>query len=208
MFWVLIYIATKFLAPIPLISLGINNFPFQFLPKSTNSSHRFSRKSPNRLKPALRPAKAGIPAIAGPRPAKAGPSWPAGQRHPTSSTQPTLHRCSAAPASIGLPPGGLALIRLRATYLLHPPPRSAPRHRPAPLDLHMRPPPYWTPTHRIAHLHRTPPGRAPLAPAASRHHAACLPCRFHSCTSHPCSIQQLLHRLAMTRSEIAGPETG
>jgi hypothetical protein len=73
MFWVLIYISTNFLALIPLISLGIDDFLFQFPPKSMNSSRRFSQKSPNRLKLALRPAKAGIPAKAGPSPAKAGP---------------------------------------------------------------------------------------------------------------------------------------
>jgi hypothetical protein len=76
MSWVLIYIATNFLAPIPLISLGIADFLFQFPSKSTNCSHRISRKSLNRLKPALRPAKAGTPAKAGPNPAKAGPSIP------------------------------------------------------------------------------------------------------------------------------------
>jgi hypothetical protein len=51
MSWVLIYIATNFLAPIPLISAGIDDFIFQFAPKSMNSSRRFPRKSPNRLKP-------------------------------------------------------------------------------------------------------------------------------------------------------------
>jgi hypothetical protein len=46
MFWVLIYIATKFLAPIACISLEIANFSSQFPPKSMNSSHRnFSKKS-------------------------------------------------------------------------------------------------------------------------------------------------------------------
>jgi hypothetical protein len=52
MSWVLIYIATKFLAPIPLISLGIDNFLFQFPPNSTNISSRISQKSPSRKKPA------------------------------------------------------------------------------------------------------------------------------------------------------------
>jgi hypothetical protein len=52
MFWVLIYIATNFLAPIPHISLGIADFLSEFLPKSTNSSRRnFSKK--------CEPAKAG-----------------------------------------------------------------------------------------------------------------------------------------------------
>jgi hypothetical protein len=72
MSWVLIYIATKFLAPIPLISLRIIDFSFQFSPKSTNISTRISQKSANWLKPALRPAKANPPAKAGPRQAKAG----------------------------------------------------------------------------------------------------------------------------------------
>jgi hypothetical protein len=52
MFWVLIYIATNFLAPIPLISPRINDFSSQFPPKSMNSSHIISQKIANRLKPA------------------------------------------------------------------------------------------------------------------------------------------------------------
>jgi hypothetical protein len=74
MVWVLIYISTNFLAPIPLISLGFVDFLSQFPPKSTNSSRRISRKVTNWLKPDLGPAKAGTPAKAGPSPAKAGPA--------------------------------------------------------------------------------------------------------------------------------------
>jgi hypothetical protein len=55
---VLIYISTNFLAPIPCIFLRIDDFLFQFPPKSTKK-RSFSQKSPNRLKPDLRPAKAG-----------------------------------------------------------------------------------------------------------------------------------------------------
>jgi hypothetical protein len=86
MFWVLIYISTNFIAPIPCILAGIDDFSFQFPPKSTNFSRSISnrlkpactpeiaglnqkirtRKSANRLKPALRPAKGGTPAKAGP----------------------------------------------------------------------------------------------------------------------------------------------
>jgi hypothetical protein len=76
MSWVLIYIATNFLAPIPLISHGIDDFLFKFPPKSKNFATRISRKSANRLKPALRPAKARTPAKAGPILAKVGlPPW-------------------------------------------------------------------------------------------------------------------------------------
>jgi hypothetical protein len=94
MSWVLIYISTNFLAPIPLILAGIDDFIFQFAPKSTNflrsipnrlkpvstpaktepSQNFRTRKVTNRLKPDLRPAKAGTPAKAGPRAAKAGPA--------------------------------------------------------------------------------------------------------------------------------------
>jgi hypothetical protein len=74
MFWVLIYIASKFLAPIPLISLGIIDFRFQFPPNRRTARAEISRKVPNRLKPDLRPAKAGAPAKAGPSAAKAGPA--------------------------------------------------------------------------------------------------------------------------------------
>jgi hypothetical protein len=58
MFWVLIYISTNFLAPIPLISLEIIDFLFQFPPNRRTARAEISRKSANRLKPALRPAKA------------------------------------------------------------------------------------------------------------------------------------------------------
>jgi hypothetical protein len=59
MFWVLIYIATNFLAPIALISVGIDDFLSEFPPTSTNSLSRFSQKSASQKKPAHRPAKAG-----------------------------------------------------------------------------------------------------------------------------------------------------
>jgi hypothetical protein len=59
MFWVLIYIASKFLAPIPLISVGIDDFLFEFPPKSTNSSRRIFSKKSEPEKAGLRPAKAG-----------------------------------------------------------------------------------------------------------------------------------------------------
>jgi hypothetical protein len=56
MSWVLIYIATKFLAPIPCISLRIADFLFKFPPKSTN----FSRSIPNRLKLVCTPEIVGL----------------------------------------------------------------------------------------------------------------------------------------------------
>jgi hypothetical protein len=61
MSWVVIYIATNFLAPIPCISLRIVDLSFKFPPKSTNSS----RRSPNRKKPISAPEKVGPPEIAG-----------------------------------------------------------------------------------------------------------------------------------------------
>jgi hypothetical protein len=73
MFWVLIYISTNFLAPIPCISLRIADFSSHFLPKSKNFATRISQKNLNQLKPDLRPVKASAPA-------KAGPSRRAGQR--------------------------------------------------------------------------------------------------------------------------------
>jgi hypothetical protein len=73
MSWVLIYISTKFLDPIPLISVGIDDFLSEFLPTSTNSSNRFSQKSASRKKPAHRPAKAGHRLKPAHRAAKAGP---------------------------------------------------------------------------------------------------------------------------------------
>jgi hypothetical protein len=112
MSWVLIYISTNFLAPIPLISLEFVDFLSQFPPKSTNSSRRISRKSLNRQKPALRPAKADIPAKVGPNPAKAGPASAAGQRLRSTPTQrriASLISClvslSTKPRSTRLAPG-------------------------------------------------------------------------------------------------------
>jgi hypothetical protein len=66
MSWVLVYIATNFLAPIPLISPRIDDFFSQFPPKSMNSSRRISRKSPSRQKPSsdwLKPAHRLKPAL-------------------------------------------------------------------------------------------------------------------------------------------------
>jgi hypothetical protein len=64
----LIYIATNFLAPIPLISPKIDDFSSQFSPKSMNSSQKnFSKKS-ELAKADLRPAKAGPPVKAGLQP--------------------------------------------------------------------------------------------------------------------------------------------
>jgi hypothetical protein len=123
MFWVLIYIFTNFLAPIPCILAGIDDFIFQFAPKSTKFSRSIpnrlkllcipeiaglsqifrTRKVPNRLKQALRPAKAVAPAKAGPSAAKAGPAagqrpWPPSISSARSSTVPAT-TASAAPAS-------------------------------------------------------------------------------------------------------------
>jgi hypothetical protein len=54
--WVFIYIAKKNLAQIPCISLGIDDFPPKFPPKSMN----FSNSIPNRLKLACTPEIAGL----------------------------------------------------------------------------------------------------------------------------------------------------
>jgi hypothetical protein len=70
---VLNYIATNFLASIPLISLGIADFSSHFPPKSKNFVTRISQKSASRKKPNRIPAKAGPPTKADPVLAKAGP---------------------------------------------------------------------------------------------------------------------------------------
>jgi hypothetical protein len=88
MFWVLIYIATNFLAPIPLISLGIIDFSFRFPPKSTNSSRRISQNSASRKKPALRPAKAGPSPGSQRHRSRPHPPAPSPQLVPTSSSPP------------------------------------------------------------------------------------------------------------------------
>jgi hypothetical protein len=156
--WVLIYIATNFLSPIPCISLGIDDFPSEFLPKSTNFSNSIpnrqklactpeiagqyqkfgSRKSPNWLKPAHRPTKAGQPAKAGPRPVKVSRS--AGQRpthHPARSARPppaSIHQPpshqAASPSSCSTPPQSCA----SSTFPRHPtrPPHRRARPRPRP----------------------------------------------------------------------------
>jgi hypothetical protein len=114
---VLIYISTNFLAPIPCILVGINDFIFQFAPKSMNFSRSIpnrlklvcipeiagpsqnfrTRKVPNRLKPALRPAKAG------PSAAKADPAHPlvnafASRPQLAHALHPAQHLARLAPA--------------------------------------------------------------------------------------------------------------
>jgi hypothetical protein len=85
MFWVLIYIDSNFLAPIPLISLGFIDFSLQFPPKLTNVSSRISRKSASRKKPAHRPAKASHRLKPAHRPAKAGPQFSCARSRSTAS---------------------------------------------------------------------------------------------------------------------------
>jgi hypothetical protein len=165
MFWVLSYIATNFLAPIHLISARIDDFLFQF-------SRRISRKSPNRLKPALRPAKAGTPAKAGPSPAEAGPP-PPGQHfrispsihhhHTPASAQHRPPRDSSArlsSRSASLPPPATcscAIPRARA------PPAPPQPHATAPLGLSPARP---SPLARSPRTHMpTPSTRSPLASA-------------------------------------------
>jgi hypothetical protein len=119
MSWVLIYISTNFLAPLPCISPGIIDFSSKFLPKLTNFSHstpirkkpdltpkkaelyqKFgSQKSLNWLKSAHRPAKAGPSARVIPLPAKAGPHRSAPPRLPqvNSSASTILPRTALAP---------------------------------------------------------------------------------------------------------------
>jgi hypothetical protein len=89
MSWVLIYIATNFLAPIPRISPRIIDFLSDFPPKSMNFSSRISRKSASRKKLARKLAKAGHRLRPDHRPAKAGP-LPAGQRRTWPSSIPLL----------------------------------------------------------------------------------------------------------------------
>jgi hypothetical protein len=127
MFWVLIYIATKFLAPIPLISLGIDDFSSQFPPKSMNSSRRnFSKKSE--------------PAKAGPKPAKAGPCFPqlvnafsiAHLAPPSiSSARPSTAPATQLPRARGsnlYPPSTAHPAPLPRTPLLFPPSSQPPLH--------------------------------------------------------------------------------
>jgi hypothetical protein len=105
MSWVLIYIATNFLAPIPCISLGITDFLFKFPPKLTNFSNSFS----NRLKPNYSPEIARPYTNFGPqksvnrlklahRPAKADPYR--GQRHPWLASPST----ASSTGRLRLPP--------------------------------------------------------------------------------------------------------
>jgi hypothetical protein len=120
MSWVLIYIATNFLAPIPLISLGIDDFSSHFPPKSKNFVTRISQKSPNRLKPDLRPAKAGPPANASL--ASASLSHPAPSLH--------LRPCSARPAPRRRCPAPTCAPCPGPAHPHHASPSSAPRSQP------------------------------------------------------------------------------
>jgi hypothetical protein len=143
MSWVLIYIATKFLDPIPLISPRIADFPYQFPPKSKNFATRiFSKKS--------EPEKAGpVPAKAGPRPAKAGPScWS------------TFASQLPHPASIH---ASLHLLRLDLTSLSD---RAAPLPDRSSTSSHARSKPLSCPSPQLA---PTPPARSRRATPAWQH---------------------------------------
>jgi hypothetical protein len=192
MFWVLIYITTNFLAPIPLISLGIIDFPLQFLPKSKNFVTRISRKSPNRLKPDLRPAKTGPPAKAGPRPAKAGPSSSASQRHlqQLALASPT---CASRPSS---PPH-------TPQHRLIPPACSSPRPAPSSRQLPSSPPP-TTSRQRSTQLVLSPwPSHAhlPSSPPSTRHRP---PPRLHLAAA-PGPAQLAAHRSFHQRAAARPP---
>jgi hypothetical protein len=140
MFWVLIYIATNFLAQIHLISLGLIDFVSEFVPKSTNCVHRFSRKSASRKKPAHRPAKAAHRLKPAHRPAKAGPAHPQVNAIDLGlisllHQRPPLASISTPPPSPKQlpPPGRKAATRhhclLPRARTPSPPPRSAPQLR-------------------------------------------------------------------------------
>jgi hypothetical protein len=161
MSWVLIYISTNFLAPIPLILAGTHDFLFQFAPKSTNCVHRFSRKSASRKKPAHRPAKAAYRLKPAHRPAKAGPAHPQvnaidlglisllHQRQPLASIAKPTASCrtpARAPRPRSLRPQRPLLAR-SALGLAH-----APARHQAPSS------PLATPTHTLlAHVPAHPP---------------------------------------------------
>jgi hypothetical protein len=83
MFWVLIYIATNFLAPISLISLRIDDFLSKFRPKRRTSRAEFLEKVQARKS---RPSDRLKPAVSSP-----------GQRHRSASLLPL---CLARPRSI------------------------------------------------------------------------------------------------------------
>jgi hypothetical protein len=149
MFWVLIYIATNFLAPIPPISAGIDDFIFRFSPKSTNGSRRISRKSLNRLKPALRPAKAGTLAKAGPP--------PPGQRFRIS---PSIH-CHHAPASAQHRPPRDSSARLSSRAASLPPPATCSRAIPHACGPPAPPQPHATAPLGLSPARPSPPARSP-----------------------------------------------
>jgi hypothetical protein len=167
MSWVLIYIATNFLAPIPHISPGIEDFIFQFAPKSKNISPRISRKSPSRKKPAHRPAKAGHRLKPAHRPAKAGPQ---------STLLCPRSTAPASPCSPSAQPPRSARLRLAQLASCSP----APKLRLSPTlpsrSLHVRQPltispPLW-PQHRAA-CHAPPVHAAVQHAQATKDTATC-----------------------------------
>jgi hypothetical protein len=120
MFWVLIYIATKFLSPIPLILARIDDFLFQFLPKLTNSSSRISQKSASQKKLAHR-LKPDHPQVNTILPRRAPPA---------SLTSPPVH-VPAPQAPSPLPPSHRPTIAWPAQPL-HAPPQACSTQRAMP----------------------------------------------------------------------------
>jgi hypothetical protein len=163
---VLIYIATKFLAPIPLISLGIDDFLFQLPPKSTNSSRRnFSKR--------CEPAKAGHCPASGSNFQRHRPAPPA-LAHP----QPSISSASPLPplnARVSTPLDHSSLAPSPA-----PPPHSIPAlpHQPP------VPPPLVsaTPHPKPATL---PPSIPPLPRTAPHRCTNCLATRTHQGLAPP-----------------------
>jgi hypothetical protein len=158
MSWVLIYIATNFLAPIPLICLGIDDFSFQFLPKSMNFSNSITnrlkpvstpeiaglnqkirpQKNPNRLKPAFRLAKAdsvlakaGLPGVNASASALPGasPSRPPAITSRARATAPG-HQCQPLLRSAAPPTPLDAPLGPRSAHLRAQPPQPASTARP------------------------------------------------------------------------------
>jgi hypothetical protein len=175
MSWVLIYIVTNFLAPIPCISLEIVNFLSKFLPKSMNISTRISRKSPSWKKPALdrlKPAHWLKPAQD-----RLKPAYP-------RVNAIAIHSIRSLFSHRSLPRS--ALLRSSAPAAHLPPPRAAPcrhHHTPAtPASARPTSPrPTRSPGHSSASTPRPPWSKAvsqlSLAPAPAPPHVALCPNR-------------------------------
>jgi hypothetical protein len=193
MSWVLIYIATNFLAPIPLISLRIDDFSSHFPPKLKNFATRISQKSVSQKKPACPRVNTSASPLS---------SWPSSTSDSSPRRPPTARPARTSPRAQLAPLACLAPARPASSSCAH---DSAPSSALPDAQRHQL-------VHSWPPFPSTRPGRRlhPQARNAGHHPSLRLPA--HRRTSAPsssawsCPTPAHLLRVS-ARPEIAGRDT-